>query len=999
MVKCTTHTDCDPGNWCNHGSCEPGTACSTNEDCSGQQRCINSTCVLDSRDAGVVTLDANLSDSAGVDQAAGSDAQQPTCFLSFDPDPLEFGAVRVGAQVVRDVEVQNPSESVLQVLQASIQNNSALGEFAIDRGASFTSGTLAPGQSQSLRITYTPVDALPDTAQLQLVATGCPAQTLFEVDLVAEFKQSPTIAVTEHAGEALPLVTTVDFGDVRMGQFTQRDVFVKNVQAESGLMIEGVNLQPSSGHGFTVATDLPIPATLSQWITSCVDDTGCNQAAGESCGDDACQSSTGHWIDQLLITVQLQPPALGSTTAQLRIRNSDVSNTPIVITLLGNGIPAHDCPGRGHATSAWDDQRGICVWTCEPGWFDLNGDLNQSVNSDGCDYECTFQQGVYDEPDLLGIDANCDGMDGVVEDGWFVAASAAPCTGLGCGTRERPFNNLLTGINAAATDASRTRVHISDEVYALANTLVIPEGVKLYGGYRVYGITASLQWRQRTGVTTIQGAARALEARDITEPTLLQLIDVRSAAGTVSSPSSIALHAVDAPGLMLEGMTLRAGNGLDGAAGTDGTAGASGQDGQPGKPGCTWGSGWANCREGGRGGPAVCSGGRGGAGGNGGFHSWAVNDVQTIATGNNGVLDASSNSFTSSSAPFTEDYTGYLLRITGASNENNNGRHTITSTTNTTTVLLGNAVGLSNETNLAWTLILQRGALTGESNSAGQTGGAGGGRAGGQLSPTFSICEGAVGGVGTTGRRGNPGSGGTAQASGIVADSWSLGSGSDASDGATDSAGGSGGGGGGGGDCEPNCLLWLEPWHVCLIEISSRCNADTRCGDTSWGGGGGGGGSAGCAGTRGTGGKAGGASIGILAIRSPLQILGGSITAADGGVGGAGGNGGAGGTGGLGKTGGTPVVNSGSGGLGGDGGRGGWGGGGAGGAGGDSLGIVYTGDAPVQSGGVSITAGSAGSGGSGGNGADPGFCNRTNSSLCGHGQAGGDGRAESSLQL
>ena len=105
--------------------------------------------------------------------------------------------------------------------------------------------------------------------------------------------------------------------------------------------------------------------------------------------------------------------------------------------------------------------------------------------------------------------------------------------------------------------------------------------------------------------------------------------------------------------------------------------------------------------------------------------------------------------------------------------------------------------------------------------------------------------------------------------------------------------------------------------------------------------GGGGGGCGGCGGAGAPGGGSGGASIGILAVDAQVDIGGTTISTAKGGAGKAGGTGQAGGGGGGGG-GGTVGACAGA-----RGGAGAGGGGGAGGHGGPSVGIAYTGDAPM----------------------------------------------------
>ncbi len=136
------------------------------------------------------------------------------------------------------------------------------------------------------------------------------------------------------------------------------------------------------------------------------------------------------------------------------------------------------------------------------------------------------------------------------------------------------------------------------------------------------------------------------------------------------------------------------------------------------------------------------------------------------------------------------------------------------------------------------------------------------------------------------------------------------------------------------------------------------------CANGKAGPGGGGGGAGGCGGKGGGGGGAGGSSIGIAAYSAKaITLTGGSIKTGKGGLGGAGAAGQDGGFGGpLGTAGGPGGACAG-----GQGGAGGPGGPGGGGAGGHSIGVVWTGTAPMATGTAYAQAG-AGAGGMGGPG-------------------------------
>ncbi len=76
---------------------------------------------------------------------------------------------------------------------------------------------------------------------------------------------------------------------------------------------------------------------------------------------------------------------------------------------------------------------GICHFTCAPGYVDLDGDP-----SNGCEYACTFTSST-DLPDLQVTDANCDGIDGEVNNGIFVSLNGNDAN---AGTKGAPVATL-----------------------------------------------------------------------------------------------------------------------------------------------------------------------------------------------------------------------------------------------------------------------------------------------------------------------------------------------------------------------------------------------------------------------------------------------------------------------------------------------------------------------------------------------------------------------------
>lgn len=254
---------------------------------------------------------------------------------------------------------------------------------------------------------------------------------------------------------------------------------------------------------------------------------------------------------------------------------------------------------------------GECVFIeCLPGWWDLDGDT-----SNGCEVACDHDpRGMTDEPDDGFEDQNCDGIDGTVEDGVFVADDGSA---FGRGTRDDPFNSINAGIQAARAAGLRF-VYVSAGNYLEAVSLA--DGVQVHGGYlRRSG------WTRDGTLAVVRGPRTgALLADSLTTGALVEYLRIESADALAPGQSSHAVVLSSARGVRIRRSEIVAGNGAPGAPGLNpGAAGANGGNGVSG-PGGYEDDGYFYCagdapdppayQEGG----AACAPGAGNAGGNGG---------------------------------------------------------------------------------------------------------------------------------------------------------------------------------------------------------------------------------------------------------------------------------------------------------------------------------------------------------------------------------------------
>ncbi len=112
----------------------------------------------------------------------------------------------------------------------------------------------------------------------------------------------------------------------------------------------------------------------------------------------------------------------------------------------------------------------VCSVACGPNCFDVNANP-----TDGC--ECC-NPAAFDFPDEGGLDADCDGIDGERSNAIFVAKDGSDEND---GFYGRPKLTIEAGIQAALDEGLRD-VYVATGIYA--ESLVLPVGIALYGGYR-----------------------------------------------------------------------------------------------------------------------------------------------------------------------------------------------------------------------------------------------------------------------------------------------------------------------------------------------------------------------------------------------------------------------------------------------------------------------------------------------------------------------------------
>jgi hypothetical protein len=179
-----------------------------------------------------------------------------------------------------------------------------------------------------------------------------------------------------------------------------------------------------------------------------------------------------------------------------------------------------------------------------------------------------------DAPDGSYADENCDGIDGDVADGVFVAPSGSDSSSCGL-SAVSPCQTISHGIARAALES---RHHVFVQAGTYPEVAVLADGIHVWGGYDTgwqRGPHADPAHRVviSGGQDVASGESMAVRARDILQAVTLGdlVIDAPDAVGTVNrnGRSSYGVHVQNAT-LRLERIAILGGNGAAGSEGADG---------------------------------------------------------------------------------------------------------------------------------------------------------------------------------------------------------------------------------------------------------------------------------------------------------------------------------------------------------------------------------------------------------------------------------------------
>ena len=212
-------------------------------------------------------------------------------------------------------------------------------------------------------------------------------------------------------------------------------------------------------------------------------------------------------------------------------------------------------------------ERGQCEMdTCDEGYYDLNQD-----SIDGCEYACNFISDI-DLPDAQNIDADCDGIDGSLNNAIFLSTVGSDNNN---GTQKNaPVRTLLRAFELAQ-QSGRKQIWVASGSYQQSSSMTWDANISLYGGYNS---TFTNRGDQRADIL-FNHPIGFIVNRLSSAVTFAQL-NISVSDRTSSSQSARTINIYNsADYLTLEECNIVAGRGGEGNLGGSGSLGSSGSNG------------------------------------------------------------------------------------------------------------------------------------------------------------------------------------------------------------------------------------------------------------------------------------------------------------------------------------------------------------------------------------------------------------------------------------
>jgi hypothetical protein len=300
-----------------------GAPCTVDGDCDGTL-CIGGVCTAAGSSSSGAVSSSGVSSSSLAADAGQPDAYVPRGVIEVMPasGPLEFGAQRIGYPVEKTVVVTNVGDAPFTLVQLGVryvEGTANASEFTVVPVGTAPS-RLAAGEQFSWRVVHTPIDGVPDRAFLSIATTADNAPNV-ELELVAEFKGDPALAVHELPDATGANATALFVGTAPLGSTVTRSLYVRNTgAADSALTVDAVSIAGAPAPFAVVAG--PLPRGLSGFTGTCVDASTC-AAPATTCVASLCTvepaGGVAYPLDAVRLDVTFTAAAEGTASASLTV--------------------------------------------------------------------------------------------------------------------------------------------------------------------------------------------------------------------------------------------------------------------------------------------------------------------------------------------------------------------------------------------------------------------------------------------------------------------------------------------------------------------------------------------------------------------------------------------------------------------------------------------------------------------------------------------------------
>jgi len=454
------------------------------------------------------------------------------------PRPINFNEVQVGLNATIDLECYNIGNADLTVTNIEIAGSYDFSFIPPDLPLTMGNHDDDPNDSMVVKVVYFPAATGTDTGEL----------SIFSNDFQFPELKIPIDGTALGAELTCTRPSPVNFGQVYWdgGDGEPKDIICMNT-GFTQLLINDVTLHQD--HPDATPDGL---CTDDPYDIFCLDDAECyNRPIGWPTTDSPWALSSQNGLD-CRFNIYCEPNFLERNMAYYTISWQDtIGNADThLVDVMGQGV---DCP---------------------PNYYDIDPEET------GCEYYCEFTS-EEDIPDSDYIDANCDGIDGMADFAIFVSEMRGNDRNDGR-TWDNPKKTLQAGILAAAVSMPKRAVYVEKGTYF--HKLSMRNGVSMYGQY---DFTGAAPKRGAEHNTFIMGDEIAVDAKNLTETTVLAGFIINSESAGDYSGSSYGVRVINSDGFVLQYNRIQAGDGqegLDGAShGDDGTRGYNAQAGESGK--------------------------------------------------------------------------------------------------------------------------------------------------------------------------------------------------------------------------------------------------------------------------------------------------------------------------------------------------------------------------------------------------------------------------------